>query len=104
MHEGAEKGQSQDDRVMAKTHILVVEDEHIVAKDIQLRLQALGYYIPAVASSGEEALQKAAEIRPDLVLMDIRLKGPMNGVEAAEELRWRFNIPVVYLTAYADTH
>src|SRR5207249_3205124 len=103
-HESAEKEQSRDDRVMTKTQILVVEDEHIVAKDIQLRLQALGYHIPAVASSGEEALQKAEEIRPDLVLMDIRLKGPMNGVEAAEELRRRFNIPVVYLTAYADKH
>ena len=89
---------------MAKTQILVVEDEHIVAKDIQYRLQGLGYHIPAVASSGEEALQKAEETRPDLVLMDIRLKGPMNGVEAAEELRRRFNIPVVYLTAYADDH
>ena len=89
---------------MAKTQILVVEDEHIVAKDIQSRLQGLGYHIPAVASSGEEALQKAEETRPDLVLMDIRLKGPMNGVEAAEELRRRFNIPVVYLTAYADDH
>ena len=89
---------------MAKTQILVVEDEHIVAKDIQLRLQGLGYHIPAVASSGEEALQKAEETRPDLVLMDIRLKGPMNGVEAAEELRRRFDIPVVYLTAYADDH
>src|SRR5438046_5611280 len=89
---------------MAKTQILVVEDEHIVAKDIQLRLQGLGYHIPAVATSGEEALQKAEESRPDLVLMDIRLKGPMNGVEAAEELRRRFNIPVVYLTAYADKH
>jgi diguanylate cyclase (GGDEF)-like protein/PAS domain S-box-containing protein len=89
---------------MAKTQILVVEDEHIVAKDIQSRLQGLGYHIPAVASSGEEALQKAEETRPDLVLMDIRLKGTMNGVEAAEELRRRFNIPVVYLTAYADNH
>ncbi len=89
---------------MAKTQILVVEDEHIVAKDIQLRLQGLGYHIPAVASSGEEALQKAEETRPDLVLMDIRLKGTMNGVEAAEEVRRRFNIPVVYLTAYADSH
>lgn len=89
---------------MAKTQILVVEDEHIVAKDIQYRLQGLGYHIPAVASSGEEAVQKAEETRPDLVLMDIRLKGMMNGVEAAEELRRRFNIPVVYLTAYADDH
>ena len=89
---------------MAKAQILVVEDESIVAKDIQHRLSALGYYIPAVASSGEEALKKAEETRPDLVLMDIRLKGAMDGVAAASELRRRFNIPVVYLTAYADNH
>ena len=89
---------------MAKAQILVVEDESIVAKDIQHRLSALGYHIPAVASSGEEALKKAEETRPDLVLMDIRLKGAMDGVAAASELRRRFNIPVVYLTAYADTH
>ena len=87
---------------MAKAQILVVEDESIVAKDIQHRLRALGYHIPAVASSGEEALKKAEVTRPDLVLMDIRLKGAMDGVATAEELRRQFNIPVVYLTAYAD--
>jgi len=84
--------------------ILVVEDENIVAKDIEHRLKALGYHVPALASSGEEALKRAQETSPDLVLMDIRLKGAMDGVETAEELRRRFNIPVVYLTAYADAN
>jgi diguanylate cyclase (GGDEF)-like protein/PAS domain S-box-containing protein len=88
---------------MAKAQILVVEDESIVARDIQHRLRALGYHIPAVASSGEEALKTAEATRPDLVLMDIRLKGAMDGVATAEELRRQFNIPVVYLTAYADS-
>ncbi len=86
----------------AGPQILVVEDENIVAKDIEHRLKALGYHVPALASSGEEALKRAQETSPDLVLMDIRLKGAMDGVETAEELRRRFNIPVVYLTAYAD--
>ena len=89
---------------MGKAHILIVEDEHIVAKDIQQRLTALGYHIQAMASSGEEALKKAADSRPDLVLMDIRLRGAMDGVQTAAEMRRRFNIPVVYLTAYADNH
>jgi diguanylate cyclase (GGDEF)-like protein/PAS domain S-box-containing protein len=89
---------------MRKVQILVVEDENIVAKDLQQRLKALGYEIPAVASSGEEAVRKAEESQPDLVLMDIRLKGNMDGVETADIMRRKFNIPVVYLTAYADNH
>ncbi len=87
---------------MAKARILVVEDEGLVAKDIQNQLEHLGYTVPAVASSGEEAIRKAAETLPDLVLMDIRLKGEMDGVEAAAQIRDRFNIAVIYVTAYAD--
>ncbi|MBC8457832.1 MAG: response regulator [Deltaproteobacteria bacterium] len=87
---------------MAKIQILVVEDETIVAADIQEILQDLGYAVCAVVSSGEEAVKKAEENNPDLVLMDIVLKGEVNGIEAAGEIRSRFNIPVVYLTAYAD--
>lgn len=89
---------------MSQATILVVEDETIVAKDIQCTLTRLGYRAPATASSGEEALRKAAEIRPDLVLMDIVLKGSMDGVETARELRARYAVPVVYLTAYADDY
>lgn len=85
-----------------KKHILVVEDERIVAEDIRRSLENLGYAVTAVVSSGEEALQKAAEENPDLVLMDIVLKGDMDGIEAAQVMNSRFNIPVVYLTAYAD--
>ncbi len=87
---------------MTKTQILVVEDEGIVAEDIQRSLQSLGYIVSAVVSSGEEAIIKAEENSPDLVLMDIVLKGEMDGIEAANLLRSRFNIPVIYLTAYAD--
>ncbi|MFQ5616738.1 MAG: response regulator, partial [Anaerolineales bacterium] len=87
---------------MVKGQILVVEDENIVAMDIQNRLRRLGYAVPAVVSSGEEAIDKAAETHPDLVLMDIKLKGEMDGVAAAEQIRARFGIPAIYLTANAD--
>jgi PAS domain S-box-containing protein len=87
---------------MDTIEILVVEDEGVVALDIQARLTKLGYAVPAVADTGEEAVWKAAEMRPDLVLMDIRLKGEMDGVEAAKRIRADLDIPVVYLTAYAD--
>jgi CheY-like chemotaxis protein len=87
---------------MASAMILVVEDEKLVAWDIQRRLQTLGYNVVALASSGEEAVEKAAELQPDLVLMDILLPGKMDGVDAAGQLRSRFDIPVVYLTACTD--
>ena len=87
---------------MAKAKILVVEDEGIVAQDIQTSLNSLGYDVPAIAFSGEEAIEKAEQTHPDLALMDIVLPGAMDGIEAGEEIRSRFNIPIVYLTAYAD--
>ena len=85
-----------------KPKILIVEDESIVARDIEMSLKNLGYGTAGIATSGESAIKKVEEHRPDLVLMDIVLGGRMNGVEAAAEIRSRFNIPVVYLTAYAD--
>ncbi|MEH2225488.1 hybrid sensor histidine kinase/response regulator [Nostoc sp.] len=87
---------------MTNAKILVVEDEAIVAKDLQFRLKKFGYTVPAIASSGEEAINIAIEISPDLVLMDIKLKGSMDGIEAAAEIYKRLDIPVIYLTAYAD--
>ena len=87
---------------MAKAKILIVEDERIIAKYIQNTLRALGYDISAIVSSGEEAIKMAGEVQPDLVLMDIVLKGDMDGIEAAERIRNLFDIPVVYLTAYAN--
>ncbi|MEH2234982.1 hybrid sensor histidine kinase/response regulator [Nostoc sp.] len=87
---------------MTNAKILVVEDEAIVAKDLQYRLIKFGYTVPAIASSGEEAINKAVEMSPDLVLMDIKLKGSMDGIEAAQEIYKRLDIPVIYLTAYAD--
>jgi PAS domain S-box-containing protein len=87
---------------MADTHILVVEDDAIVARNIQLELNSMGYAVPAIASTGEEALEKAAQTHPDLVLMDISLGGTMDGVRTAERLREQSEVPVVYLTAYTD--
>ncbi len=87
---------------MTDAKILVVEDENIVALEIKKRLQKLGYIVPGVASRGEDAIIKAEGIRPDLVLMDIMLKGEIDGIHAAGEIHKRFNIPVVYLTAYSD--
>jgi PAS domain S-box-containing protein len=87
---------------MASAQILVVEDESIVAKGIQHDLRSMGYAVPVIASSGEEALEKASETYPDLVLMDIVLKGQMDGIETIRKMRDRFDIPVVYLTAYED--
>ena len=82
--------------------ILVVEDDGIVAMGLQARLHSLGYQTPAVVPFGEEAVQKAGELQPDLVLMDIKLKGSMDGIEAAQRIREKQNIPVIYMTAYAD--
>src|SRR5579875_3417492 len=87
---------------MANERILVVEDESIVAKNIQSRLKKLGYNVLALVSSGEEAIRRAEQTQPDLVLMDIVLKGDIDGVEAAKEIRARLNIPIIFLTAYAD--
>lgn len=87
---------------MVQTRILVVEDEIIVADDIRRSLQNMGYEVTSIASSGEIAIKEAEEKTPDLVLMDIMLQGKMDGIEAARQIKSRFGIPVVYLTAYSD--
>ena len=83
--------------------ILIVEDERITAEDLRDILTDLGYTITASVSSGAEAIARAEETMPELALMDIRIKGQMDGTETARILRERFNIPVIYLTAHADT-
>ncbi len=90
-------------RKKAEGRILVVEDEHIVAMGIKKMLKSLGYTVTGIASSGEDAISKAESTFPDVVLMDIMLKGDMDGVEAAMGIKEMFNVPVVYLTAYSDS-
>lgn len=84
--------------------ILIVEDEALVAEDIKDILEELGYNVPAILDSGEQAVVKAGEFKPSLVLMDIRLKGKIDGVQAAQQIWNRFKIPVIYLTANSDKH
>jgi CheY-like chemotaxis protein len=86
-----------------KARIMIVEDEFIVALDEEKLLQSWGYDVVAVAHSGEEAIEKAFQTSPDLVLMDIRITGLINdGVEAAKYLNERTNLPVIFLTAMSD--
>src|SRR6188768_3478942 len=86
----------------AARRILIVEDQRLIAADLESTLKKLGYVVVASVASGEDAINKADQVRPELVLMDVRLRGEMDGIQAAEIIRDRFNLPVVYLTAYAD--
>jgi len=82
--------------------ILVVEDEFVTGLEIQSRLSDHGFLVPEIVDTGEDAIIKADTLHPDLVIMDITLKGPMTGIEAANHIREKFNIPVIYLTAHSD--
>jgi len=82
--------------------ILVVEDERIIAINLKESLESLGYTVPAIAASGEQAIEKATEFRPDLVLMDIWLKGAIDGIEAAQQIWERLKIPTIYVTGHSD--
>lgn len=82
--------------------ILVVEDEAIIAMDIQLILRKIGFSDSEVVFSGEESIQKVAEHKPHLVLMDIKLKGNLDGIEAANCIFYDYKVPVIYITAFGD--
>jgi diguanylate cyclase (GGDEF)-like protein/PAS domain S-box-containing protein len=83
-------------------NLMVIEDERIVARDLKVVLESLGYCVNAIADSGEMAIEKADELRPDLILMDIRLAGEIDGITAAQTILDRFDIPIIYLTAHSD--
>ena len=87
---------------MPRTNILIVEDEAIVAADLAGKLKRLGYGVVGVAAAGEDAVALADRHRPGLVLMDIRLEGTMDGVDAAQKIRALCDTPVIYLTAHSD--
>ncbi len=82
--------------------ILIVEDEWFIAQDTKGRVENLGYSVCGIAATGEDAVRQAAEMRPDLILMDIKLKGEMDGIAAAERIKAEQDIPVVYVTAFAN--
>ena len=87
---------------MTPARILVVEDDRVVARDVRHQLTRIGHAVVGVTPSGEDAVRLALESHPDLVLMDIRLEGALDGVDAAQQIRNRCQVPVVFLTAYAD--
>jgi PAS domain S-box-containing protein len=87
---------------VAKANILIVEDDFVIAKVLAESLQELGYQVAGIVSTGEEAVERSAKVHPDLVLMDIRLRGEMDGIEAGEVISGDLHIPIVYLTAYSD--
>lgn len=87
---------------MAMEKILVVEDDSIIAMEIQTRLESMDYIVADILAYGEDVIEKAAEQQPDLILMDIILKGEMDGIDACRALKEKFDIPVIYLTAHAD--
>ncbi len=87
---------------MTDERVLIVEDEGILAIELKEKLEKLGYNVPATASTGAEAIELAANHRPDLILMDIVLKGDMDGIEAAGKIHSTLKVPIIYLTAYAD--
>ncbi len=87
---------------MDKLNILVVEDDPMIAESLQEMLELLGHNVLRVAESGEEAVLQLCEQEPDLILLDIQLKGKMDGVEVAKLVRTKYNIPFIFTTAYAD--
>ncbi len=89
--------------MMEKAKILVVDDEPVVAMDIQASLEDMGYSVTSLAASGTQAIEKAERDNPNLVLMDIMLKDDMTGIEAAHYISTQFDIPIIYLTANSDT-
>lgn len=87
---------------MTTTRLLIVEDETVIANDLSHTLEYLGFPAPTIVASGEAAVQKAREIQPDLILMDIHLKGQLDGLTAGEQIQQHFDIPIIYLTTEAD--
>jgi CheY-like chemotaxis protein len=87
---------------MERASILIVEDEYLLAMEIRIALEESGYKVAGIAMSGEEAVEQAEKERPDLVLMDIKLHGDSDGVEAARRIRERFGTPVIFLTGNVD--
>jgi len=87
---------------MEKKKIIIAEDENIIALDLKKKLENLGFLVPNIVNTGDMAIKFAAIIRPNLILMDITLKGKLNGIDAGIEIWKRYKIPIIYITAYID--
>ena len=87
---------------MTKSRLMIVEDEAIIAMELESQLQSLGYEVTAIVNTGEKAIKRAEEDKPDIILMDIRIKGELDGIDTAEVMRNRFGILFVLSTAYLD--
>ena len=88
--------------MMAESTIFIVEDEVIVARDIQSRLQKMGYEVTGTAARGEDAVERVLDQQPDLVLMDINLRGEMDGIDAAVNIRAEYDVPIIFCSAYSN--
>lgn len=86
--------------MMAPLRILIVEDERLISQELRQRLSRMGHVVVGLAASGEEAIAQAQRLQPDLVLMDVRLRGPMDGIEAAQHIRAQCEMPVIFMSAY----
>ncbi|MEE8480581.1 MAG: response regulator, partial [Desulfobacterales bacterium] len=87
---------------MTKANIMIVEDEVLIAQEIKISLEGMGYGVTSIVKSGEQTIEKAVQDSPDLILMDIKLHGRMDGIETAELIQSRLGIPVIFLTAFDD--
>jgi two-component system, response regulator PdtaR len=87
---------------MNKAKIMIVEDDKIISMEMRLRLKNMGYDVVAVVTNGMDAIQVATEKTPDVVIMDIKLEGYMDGIQAADRIHFLLDIPIVFLTAYTD--
>ena len=85
-----------------KMKVMVVEDDAIIGMDIEHRVRRLGYEVTGVADNAEEAVELAADTKPDIALMDIRLRGDIDGIDTARMLEEQFALPVIFITAYSD--
>ena len=85
-----------------KMKVMVVEDDAIIGMDIEHRVRRLGYEVTGVADTAEEAIELAADTKPDIALMDIRLRGDIDGIDTARMLKEQFSLPVIFITAYSD--
>ncbi|KAF5430313.1 hypothetical protein C5S42_00490, partial [Candidatus Methanomarinus sp.] len=87
---------------MKNARILIVEDEAIIAEDLKMAINNIGFNVVGHATNARVAIEKALEFEPDLIIMDIVLKGQMNGIDASYKIHEKRNIPIIFLTAYSD--